>query len=212
MPLPREKSENKVEIPEPPVSVILASSISGLGSAANRNLILHLVAILVRYVQVYDNGYRICIISDDFDNVLNDTIHTGMLYIATDPKRQGNKGVYLLVSPDVERQGVKDKEEQERILKKVHNRAQFEDTLSKMEEDKKEWTPISFWKIIGIENEGKFMIHPPSEMANTFVPTANIYSPVPGMLEYLEKGYQHLFGQMASDTKHPAYKWAMEMK
>jgi hypothetical protein len=84
--------------------------------------------------------------------------------------------------------------------------------MEAMLETEAEWVPVSFWKEMGDEGRGRIKVMPPSQKVTIFTPTDQKYTPVPGMIDYLERGQANLWGELAMDTQHPSYKRMSEMR
>ena len=205
--LPVVKREKKVEVLTPRVYLHYASSISGLRGVADKNMILHRLQIPVKYVKSYDGDTRICIVSDGFDNVDKLPILEGQLFVVSDPLTAEEHGVHVLVYPMPDG----DSADMKTLQRNIAREKNLQD-IERMISTEAKWVPVSFWKHMGEEGRGLIEIMPPSTKVTIFTPSEQRYSPEPGMEEFLLKGVDNLWGELAADTKHPAYKRMATMR
>lgn len=210
---PRQKKSDKVEIETPKVHLHYASSISGLKGVADKNMILWATEFRVKYIKTYDGDTRIAIVSDSFDNEDKVSIFEGSLFIVTSPTLAREAGVHLLILPDDANTNANSGAITTDI-KRRFNYNQVETALEMPGVKEKGWTAISIGKEYGENSDSMFVIHPPAAKCGVqvFTPSAQNYTPLPGMEDFLAEGVSNFFGELVTDTKHPAYKRCTEMR
>ena len=205
--LPWVEDEVKIDTLTPRVHVHYASSISGIDSVANKNVIIHKMRQPVKYVKSYDGSTRICIVDDKFENPEKLLIQEGLLFVASDPLTAKEHGLHLLVYPLPTAEAADLK-----ILQRNIARQKNIDSITAYLKPAPSWIAGSFWKQMGEEGRGIIEVRPPSTKVTIFTPTDKQYSPEPGMIEFVNKGVPNLWGELALDTKHPSYKRMSEMR
>ena len=205
--LPWDEGEVKIESLTPRVHVHYASSISGLDGVANKNVILHKMRKNVKYVKSYDGDTRICIVADTFENPEKLFVQEGVLFVVSDPLTAKEHGLHLLVYPLPTAEAADLK-----VLQRNISRQANLDEITAFLKPAPSWIAASFWKQMGEEGKGRIEIRPPSTKVTMFTPSDKQYSPEPGMVEFIQKGVSNLWGELALDTKHPAYKRMSEMR
>jgi hypothetical protein len=205
--LPWDEGEVKVECLTPRVHVHYASSISGLKGVANKNVILHKMRKSVKYVKSYDGDTRICIVDEKFENHDKLQIQEGILFVVSDPLTAKEHGLHLLVYPVA----TTDSADLTVLQRNLARQANLDEITAYLK-PAPSWIAASFWKQMGEEGRGRIEVRPPSTKVTIFTPSDKQYSPEPGMVEFVEKGVANLWGELALDTKHPAYKRMSEMR
>jgi hypothetical protein len=134
-------------------------------------------------------------------------IQDGLLFVASDPLTAKEHGLHLLVYP-LPTTEVADL----KILQRNITRQKNIDSITAYLKPVSSWIAGSFWKQMGEEGRGIIEVLPPSTKVTMFTPTDKQYSPEPGMIEFVMKGVENLWGELALDVKHPAYKRMSEMR
>lgn len=209
----KEERGKKIIATEPPVHLCYASGVSNLKGAGQTNVIFHNFRKKVKYFSQYTaaSGTRICIVSENFDfgprkGIAEKQFKEGWCYIVSDVLQLGSDGIYLLVYPEWIPDGRVLTASAQQTQRRWNSNLDAIDAYLPEGNDEQLWKAGCFLPKIGEENKGIITVNPPSKEVDFMVEDNTNFTPVPGTLDYINLHKKGLFGEIANNTEHPAFK------